>query len=73
MSILWTPGINGFNWCLQGESAGYLSVPCVLLILIIVGQGPTVLAVGAGAGGLDIFSLNYQVSFLSPSIRVGWV
>ena len=40
----------------------------VLLIWIIVGQGPTVLAVGAGggAGCLDIFSLIYHFSFLSP-------
>ena len=40
----------------------------VLLIWIIVGQGPTVLAVGAGGGCLDIFSLVYQFSLLSPSL-----
>ena len=40
----------------------------VLLIWIIVGQGPTVLAVGAGGGCLDIFSLAYHISFLSPSL-----
>ena len=40
----------------------------VLLIWIIVGQGPTVLAVGAGGGCLDIFSLVYHFSFLSPSL-----
>ena len=39
----------------------------VLLIWIIVGQGPIVLAVGAGGGCLDIFSLIYRFSFLSPS------
>ena len=39
----------------------------VLLIWIIVGQG-TVLAVGAGGGCLDIFSLVYHFSFLSPSL-----
>ena len=33
----------------------------VLLIWIIIGQGPIALAVGAGGGGLDIF---YRVSFL---------
>ena len=32
------------------------------------GQGPTVLAVGAGGGGLDIFSLIYHFSVLSPSL-----
>ena len=40
----------------------------VLLIWIIVGQGRTVLAVGAGGGCLDIFSLAYHFSFLSPSL-----
>ena len=40
----------------------------VLLIWIIVRQGPSVLAVGAGGGCLDIFSLIYHFSFLSPSL-----
>ena len=40
----------------------------VLLIWIIVGQGHTLLAVGAGGGCLDIFSLVYQFSLLSPSL-----
>ena len=40
----------------------------VLLIWIIVGQGPFVLAVGADGGCLDIFSLIYHFSFLSPSL-----
>ena len=35
---------------------------------ITVGQGPIVLAVGAGGGCLDIFSLIYHFSFLSPSL-----
>ena len=38
----------------------------VLLIWIIVGQGPTALAVGGGC--LDIFTLVYHFSFLSPSL-----
>ena len=37
----------------------------VLLILIIVGQDPTVLTVGAAGGCLDIFSLVYYFSILS--------
>ena len=43
---------------------------CILsfLFLIIVGQGPIALAVGAGGGCLDIFSLSYHFSFLSPSL-----
>ena len=40
----------------------------VLLVWMIVGQGPIVLAVGAGGGCLDIFSLAYLFSFLSPSL-----
>ena len=40
----------------------------VLLTWITVGQGLIVLAVGAGGGCLDIFSLIYQFSFLSPSL-----
>ena len=41
----------------------------VLLIWIIVKQGPIALAVGAGGGCLHIFSLVYHVSLLSPSPR----
>ena len=40
----------------------------VLLIWIIVGQWPIALAIGAGGGCLDIFSLIYHFSFLSPSL-----
>ena len=40
----------------------------VLPIWMIVGQGPIALAVGAGGGCLDIFSLIYHFSFLSPSL-----
>ena len=37
-------------------------------IWISVGQGPTALAVGAGGGCLDIFTLIYPFSPLSPSL-----
>ena len=40
----------------------------VLLIWSTVGQGLTALAVGAGGGCLDVFSLVYHFSFLSPSL-----
>ena len=40
----------------------------ILLIWITVGQGSTVLAVGGGEGCLDILSLIYHFSFLSPSL-----
>ena len=43
----------------------------VLLIWITVGQGPIALAVGAGGGCMDIFSLVYLFSFLSPSLGDG--
>ena len=46
---------------------GKLPVPGRPTIWIIVGQGPTGLAVGAGGGCLDIFSLVYHFSFLTPS------
>ena len=47
---------------------GKLTVPVRPTILITVGQGPTVLAAGAGGGCLDIFSLIYPISILSPSL-----
>ena len=37
-------------------------------IWITVGQGPIALAVGAGGGGLDIFTLIYPFFPLSPSL-----
>ena len=40
----------------------------VLLVWIRVGQGPIALAVGAGGGCLDIFTLIYPFSSLSPSL-----
>ena len=47
---------------------GKLPVPGHPTIWITVGQGPTALAVGAGGGCLDIFSLIYPFSPLSPSL-----
>ena len=43
----------------------------VLLIWITVGQGPIVLAVGAGGGCLDIFALIYHFCSLSLSLGDG--
>ena len=45
--------------------------PTNLLIWTIVGQGSIALAVDAGGGCLDIFSLVYLFSFLSHSLRDG--
>ena len=47
---------------------GKLPVPGRPTIWIAVGQGPTALAVGAGGGCLDIFTLIYPFSPLSPSL-----
>ena len=47
---------------------GKLPVPGRPTIWITVGQGPTALAVGAGGRCLDIFTIIYPFSPLSPSI-----
>ena len=46
---------------------GKLPVPGRPTVWIIVGQGPTALAVGAGGGCLDIFTLISPFFTLSPS------
>ena len=46
---------------------GKLPVPGRPTIWMIVGQGPIALAVGAGGGCLDIFTLLYPFSPLSSS------
>ena len=50
---------------------GKLTVPGRPTILITVGQGPIALAVGAGGGGLDIFTLIYPFSSFSISLGDG--
>ena len=47
---------------------GKLPVPGRPTIWIRVGQGPTALAMGAGGGCLDIFTLDYPFCPLSPSL-----
>ena len=47
---------------------GKLPVPGRPTIWMTVGQGPTALTVGAGGGGLDIFTLIYPFFPLSPSL-----
>ena len=47
---------------------GKLPVPGRHTIWILVGQGPSALAVGAGGGCLDIFTLIYPFFPLSPSL-----
>ena len=48
---------------------GKLPVPGRPTIWMIVGQGPIALAIGASGGCLDIFTLLYPFSSLSPSLR----
>ena len=50
---------------------GKLPVPGRPTILITVGQGPNALAVGAGGGSLDIFTLIYPFSSFSLSLGDG--
>ena len=50
---------------------GKLPVPGRPIILITVGQGPIALAVGAGGGGLDIFTLICPFSSFSLSLGDG--
>ena len=47
---------------------GKLPVPGHPTLWTTVGQEPTALAVGAGGGCLDIFTLICPFSFLSPSL-----
>ena len=47
---------------------GKLPVPGRPTIWMIVGQGSIALAVGAGGGCLDIFTLLYPFFFISPSL-----
>ena len=47
---------------------GKLPEPGCPTIWMIVGQGPIALAVGEGGGCLDIFTLPYLFSSLSPSL-----
>ena len=56
------------GWSDGAMVLGKLPVPGRPTIWMIVGQGPTVLAVGAGGGCLDIFILIYLYSPLSPSL-----
>ena len=56
------------GWSGGAMVLGKLPVPGRPTIWMTVGQGPIVLAVGAGGGCLDIFTLVYPFSPLSPSL-----
>ena len=56
------------GWSDSAMVLGKLPVPGRPTIWIIVGQGPTALAIGAGGSCLGFFSLVYHFSFLTPSL-----
>ena len=56
------------GWSGGAKVLGKLPVPGRPTTLITVGQGPTALAVGADGDCLDIFTLIYPFSSLSPSL-----
>ena len=60
--------LHARGWSGGAMVLGKLLVPGRPTIWISVGQGPTALAVGAGGGCLDIFTLIYPFSPLSPSL-----
>ena len=59
------------GWSGGAMVLGNLPVPGRPTILITVGQGPIALAVGAGGGGKDIFTLIYPFSSFSLSLGDG--
>ena len=63
-----SPCFEKRGWSDDAMVLGKLPVSGRPTILITVGQGPTALAVGAGGGCLDIFTLIYLFSLLSPSL-----
>ena len=59
------------GWSGGAMVLGKLPVPGSPTVLVTVGQGPIALAVGAGGGGLDIFTLVYPFSTFSLSFGDG--
>ena len=69
MLFVKTLGLNArMGWSGGAMVLGKLPVPGRPTLWMIVGQGPTALAVGAGGGCLVIFTLIYLYSPLSPSL-----
>ena len=56
------------GWSGGAMVLGKLLVPGRPAIWMTVGQGPTAIAVDAGGGCLDIFTLIYPFFLLSPSL-----
>ena len=72
---MWRAYITGYllggGWSGGVMVLGKLPVPGRPTILITVGQGPIALAVGAGWGGSDIFTLICSFSSFSLSLGDG--
>ena len=66
--MLWILSIIHRGWSGGAMVLGELPVPGHPTIWITVGQGPAALAVGAGGGCLDNFTLIYPFFPLSPSL-----
>ena len=67
-SLIITLPKKGRGWSGGAMVLGKLPVPGRPTIWMTVGQGSTALAVSAGGGCLDIFTLLYPFSPLSPSL-----
>ena len=61
---------RGLGWSGGAMVLGKLPVPGRPTVWMIVGQGPIALALGAGGGCLDIFTLLYLFSPLSVRYRL---
>ena len=68
LSSLQSGFLPGGGWSGGAMVLGKLPVPGRPTVWMIVGQGPIALAVGAGGGCLDVFTLLYPFSPLSPSL-----
>ena len=60
-----------WEWWGGAKVLGKLPVSGRSTIWMVVGQGPVALAVGAGGGCLDIFTLRYLFSSFSLSLGGG--
>ena len=66
--ILKYASVSMCRWEWSGGAVVLGKLPGRRTIWITIGQGPTALAVGAGGGCLDIFTLIYPFSPLSPTL-----
>ena len=66
----WGRGGGGGGGGASGRRCWGISVPGVLLMWILVGQGPIVLPIGAGRVVLIFFLFRPHFSFLSSSLSV---